>query len=115
MSLASILPKPALLARAALLLTSVFLSPGAGVAQKPATPPASAPASDVVSSGYAIHPPAERHFTSGETYVYEVEWRLWKAGTATLRIEDAGSEQRVLVTADSIGVAALLYAVHDRI
>ncbi len=108
------MPKPALF-----VLAAVLLCPAPGVAQKPAAPPASAPAPpvparDTVSSASAIHPPAERHFTSGETYVYEVEWRLWKAGTATLRIEDAGSEQRVVASADSTGVAALLYPVHDR-
>jgi len=105
------LPKPALF-----VLAAVLLSPGAGVAQKPAPHPPAAPtaAPDTVSSSSSIRPPAERHFTSGQTYVYEVEWRLWKAGTATLRIEDAGREQRVLASADSIGVAALLYPVHDR-
>jgi len=103
------LPKPALFVLAALLL-----APAAGVAQKPAAPPASAPAPGDAVSASGIHAPAERHFTSGETYVYEVEWRLWKAGTATLRIEEAGSEQRVLAAADSTGVAALLYTVHDR-
>lgn len=103
------MPKPALL-----VLAAVLLSPGAGVAQKPAPRPPAAAAPDAASSSSAIHPPAERHFTSGETFVYEVEWRLWKAGTATLRIEDAGSEQRVVASADSTGVAALLYAVHDR-
>ena len=103
--------KPALL-----VLTAFSLLPVAGVAQKPAPPPAPtpAPAQNAVSSSSGIRPPAERHFSSGETYVYEVEWRLWKAGTATLRIEDAGSEQRVLATADSTGVAALLYTVRDR-
>ena len=108
------LPKPALLACAVLWLASLFLFPGAGVAQKPASPAASAPAPGTEVSAPGIHPPAERHFTSGETYVYEVEWRLWKAGRATLRVEDAGSEQRVVATADSVGVAALLYTVHDR-
>ena len=107
------LPQPALL-----VLAAVLLAPGAGLAQKPAAPPAPAakpaPAKDAVSSTSAIRPPAERHFSSGETYVYEVEWRLWKAGSATLRIEDAGGEQRVVASADSIGVAALLYTVHDR-
>lgn len=104
------MPKPALLVLAALLL-----SPAAGVAQKPAGLPASAPAPGAAASSSRIQPPAERHFTSGETYVYEVGWRMWKAGTATLRIEDAGSsEQRVLATADSTGVAALLYTVRDR-
>ena len=106
------LPQPALLVLAALVL-----APAAGVAQKPAPhpPPAPAPAAqNAVSSASGIRPPAERHFTSGETYVYEVEWRLWKAGTATLRIEEAGSEQRVVATADSTSVATLLYTVRDR-
>lgn len=106
------MPKPALFVLAALLL-----APAAVVAQKPAAhPPAAskpAPAKDVVSSSSAIRPPA-RQLPNGETYVYEVEWRLWKAGTATLRIENAGSEQRVVAGADSTGVAALLYPVHDR-
>src|SRR5574337_1195351 len=97
--------KPALL-----VLTALLLAPAAGMAQKPAT----APPTDTVSSASGIRPPAERHFSSGETYVYEVEWRLWRAGTATLRIEDAGSEHRVVATADAIGVAALLYTVRDR-
>ena len=105
------LPKPALL-----VLAAILLAPAAGVAQKPAAPPASkpAPAKDVVSSSSAIRPPAEHHFSSGQSYVYEVEWRLWKAGTATLRIEEAGTEHRVVASADSIGVAALLYTVRDR-
>jgi hypothetical protein len=108
------LPKPALFVRSAVLLASLLVLRGAGVAQKPAAPPASAAAPGATVSASGIHPPAERHFTSGETYVYEVEWRLWKAGTATLRIEDAGGEQRVVATADSTGVAALLYTVRDR-
>jgi len=108
------LPKPALFVLAAVLLAALLLSPVAGVAQKPAAPPASAPAPSAAASSSGLQPPAERHFTSGETYVYEVEWRLWRAGTATLRIEDAGSEHRVLATADATGVAALLYTVHDR-
>lgn len=109
------LPKPALLVLAALLLAALLLSPGAGVAQKPPAPSAPAPAPSAAVSSSGIRPPAERHFTSGETYVYEAEWRLWKAGTATLRIEDAGSsEQRVLATANATGAAALLYTVRDR-
>lgn len=103
------MPKPALL-----VLAAVLLAPVAAFAQKAAAPPASAPAPGAAASASGIHPPAERHFTSGETYVYEVEWRLWKAGTATLRIEEAGGEQRVVATADSTGVAALLYTVRDR-
>jgi Protein of unknown function (DUF3108) len=105
------LPKPALF-----VLAAILLAPALSVAQKPAPQPPAAPtaAPDVVSSSSGIRPPAERHYTSGETYVYEVEWRLWKAGMATLHIENAGREQRVMATADSTGVAALLYPVHDQ-
>lgn len=103
------MPKPALL-----VLAAILLSPAAGAAQKPAAPPASPPAPSAAVSSSGLRSPAERHFTSGESYVYEAEWRLWKAGTATLRIEDAGSEHRVLATADATGVAALLYTVRDR-
>jgi len=108
------LSQPALFVLAAVLLTALLLSPSASVAQKPATPPAPAPAPGAAASSSRIQAPTARHFTSGETYIYEAEWRLWKAGIATLRIEDAGSEHRVLATADSIGPAALLYTVRDR-
>jgi Protein of unknown function (DUF3108) len=50
----------------------------------------------------------------GQTLVYDVEWRLLPAGTATLRLEAAGNEQRAVGTADATGAIALLYHVHDR-
>jgi hypothetical protein len=63
----------------------------------------------------AIQPPSSTHrFPIGETYVYDVDWRLWDAGTATLRMEAAGREMRVIGAADSTGAVALLYRVHDR-
>jgi Protein of unknown function (DUF3108) len=46
--------------------------------------------------------------------VYDVEWRLFSAGTATLRMEQAGGEQRIVGTGDATGAIALLYHVHDR-
>jgi hypothetical protein len=49
---------------------------------------------------------------SGNTYI--VEWHLFTAGTATLKIESADEEQKVTAIADSSGVANVLYAVHDR-
>lgn len=49
-----------------------------------------------------------------QTYVYTAEWRLWTAGTITLRVENAGNRRHVIGTADSAGVVALLYRVHDR-
>lgn len=49
-----------------------------------------------------------------QTYVYASEWRIWTAGTTTLRVDVSGSQHHVVGTADSTGVVALLYHVHDR-
>ena len=49
----------------------------------------------------------------GQTYVYSAEWRLFNAGIATLRVERAGQEARVVGTADAAGSVAVLYHVHD--
>jgi len=67
-----------------------------------------APAARVqpVAAGY--------RFPNGQTYVYEVEWRLFPAGVASLRMDTAAQEQRITGTADATGVVALLYHVHDR-
>ncbi len=69
----------------------------------------------MISSGVQIHPPAENYkFPAGATYVYSVDWRVFTAGTATLRMDSANGEQRVVGTADSAGVVSLLYKVRDR-
>jgi uncharacterized protein DUF3108 len=73
-----------------------------------------APVPTVTSAEPHIQPPpAGYHLPEGQSYVYEVEWRLWTAGMATLRIDDIGGEKRVHGVADSSGVVALLYHVHD--
>jgi hypothetical protein len=53
-------------------------------------------------------------FPNGQTFSYDVEWRLLTAGTAILRLEAVGSEERATATADSNGVVSVLYPVHDR-
>ena len=53
-------------------------------------------------------------FPDHQTWTYDVEWRVFNAGTATLRMDAADGQQRVIGTADSIGAIALLYHVHDR-
>lgn len=58
-------------------------------------------------------PPPNHRFPTGQTWVYEVEWRLWRAGTATLRLDEVNGEQHIHGTADSAGVVSLLYHVHD--
>ena len=59
-------------------------------------------------------PPSGYSFPAAVTYVYNTEWRIWTAGTATLRLERLGNQQRVIGTVESIGFVALLYRVHDR-
>ncbi len=62
-----------------------------------------------------ITPPPESHtFPNGQTLAYQVEWRLWTAGIASLSMSNAGDEQRVAGSADSTGVVAVLYRVRDR-
>jgi hypothetical protein len=62
-----------------------------------------------------IHPVPENYlFPNGQSFVYEAEWRLWTAGTARISLEQAGDNERVSGAAESSGVVALLYPVHDR-
>lgn len=58
--------------------------------------------------------PATYNFPHGTVLHYDAEWRLWKAGTATIKIDAAGPEERVSASADAIGVVAILYRVQDR-
>ena len=58
--------------------------------------------------------PEGRGFPHDTVLHYDAEWRLWKAGTATLRIEGSGAEERVSASADATGVVAMLYRVQDR-
>jgi len=47
------------------------------------------------------------------TLTYEVDWRVFPAGTATVHIESNGDSQRILVTGDSLGAFNLIYRVSD--
>ncbi len=104
---------------AALALALATLS-AAGQTSSPANPqhvpPGRQPSTvDVIGpESHVQPPPANYRFPDGQTYVYTGEWRLWTAGTTTLRIENEGTMQKVSATADSSGVVALLFAVHDR-
>ncbi len=54
-------------------------------------------------------------FANHLTLHYEAEWRLWKAGTGTLKIEPNGDFEHVTGTAEAAGAVALLYRVEDRL
>jgi hypothetical protein len=86
-------------------------TPASAAASNPSPQAAPSPAIERASR---IQPtPPGYKFPDGQTYVYEVEWRLWNAGTATLRVDPAGAEQHVRGTGDALGFVALLYKVHD--
>jgi hypothetical protein len=94
------------------LLTCLFLllaaSAGAQVV------PAAAQQKDTMSSAAQIHPPAPGFkFPNGQTLEYKGEWRIFEAGVATLRMDAAGGQQRIVGNADSTGFVAKLFRVHD--
>jgi len=60
-----------------------------------------------------IAPPANYKYPTGQAYVYAVEWHLFNAGTATVRLDSEGGQNRVTATAESAGVVNTLYKVHD--
>ena len=60
-------------------------------------------------------PRADYQFPIGQTYVYGAEWRVFHAGVATLRMETAGRENRIVATANAAGTVSLLYHVQDRL
>ena len=82
------------------------------LAQQPSTK--AAPADQPANIPPLSKPQGNARPQTGETLVYGAEWRVFNAGTATLRLEQSGQDQRVLGTADATGAVALLYHVRDR-
>jgi uncharacterized protein DUF3108 len=104
--LISLHPQLARLAGISCLLSLLILSENPAAQQQPAA--TIGPLAQIVT------PPANHRFPNGQTYVYAVEWHLFTAGTATVRIDPASTEQKVTATADSVGVANMVYTVRDR-
>jgi hypothetical protein len=104
--------------RRILLTTACVLLCLEGALLLPAAPQQPRPPATTATIGPAaqIHPPSpEYQFPNGQGLVFEAEWRLWTAGTARLEMAPNGvNDQRVTGIADSSGVVALLYPVHDR-
>ena len=76
--------------------------------KEPLSSVSAAPSSEIVP------PPPGYRFPNGNTYVYGVEWHLFNAGTTSVKMDSSGGLQHVSATADSSGVANVLYGVHDR-
>ncbi len=81
----------------------------------PAAPKLPAPDQTVMTAPSIAKPRPEYQLPVGQTYVYGGEWRIFSAGIATLRVEQAGQETRVIGAADAAGTISLLYHVHDRL
>ncbi len=58
-------------------------------------------------------PRAGFSFQQKQTLTYEVDWRVFPAGTAVLHFEVAGDRERLSATADTIGAINLLFHVDD--
>ncbi len=65
-------------------------------------------------SSQIMSPSPAYHFPDGRRYVYSVEWHLFTAGTATVKMEQVGQERKVTAVGDSSGIVNALYSVHDR-
>jgi len=91
-------------------------APARGVASNPvpkaASPDAGGPS---ISAPMVMKPRPEFVFPVGQSYVYGGQWRIFNAGIATLRMEKAGQENRIVASADAAGTVALLYHVQDRL
>jgi hypothetical protein len=62
-----------------------------------------------------LPPPSDYHFPNRTTYVYNVEWHLFNAGTALVTMQTAGADERITAAADSSGVVNALFRVHDQL
>jgi hypothetical protein len=93
--------KPIVLVTLAAALTALLIAQQASISAVPKS---------------SIQPASEANrFPNNQTLHYEAEWRLWKAGTGTLKIEPSGEFQHVIATAEAAGAVALLYRVEDRL
>ena len=89
--------------------------PAATPAPTPSPTPTASPLGAEARVKPSINKPGpEYRLPVGQTYVYGAVWRVFNAGTATLRVEQAGPEARVVGTADATGTVAVLYHVKDR-
>jgi hypothetical protein len=95
-------------------ILSVSLSQGQTHPSVPSEQP-SMPTISAAPSARVVPPPPNYGFPDGQTFVYEVEWHLFNAGTARVTLGvDSGGQQHVTALADSAGVFNALYKVHDR-
>ncbi len=98
---------------AAVIFATVLLAQAGPATQAQQAAP-SAHVESVIGPVSRILPPASFTVPTNQTYIYDVEWRLWDAGTASLALSNDGNLMRVSGSATSSGVVSVLYPVHDR-
>jgi hypothetical protein len=59
-------------------------------------------------------PRAGFSFPQKQTLTYNVDWRVFPAGTAVLHFDATGDRERITANADTIGAINLLFHVGDR-
>ena len=97
-------------------LTRILLLTFAAVAMSPRGSALYAQQASISASPHsAIEPASDTFHFPTQTLHYDAEWRLWKAGTATIRMEPSGEMEHVIATAEAAGAVAVLYRVEDRI
>ena len=94
-------------------ILSISLSQGQIQPSTPLNPPP-LPTISAAPSARVVPPPPNYAFPNGQSYVYDVEWHLFNAGTARVTLGLDGDQQHVTAIADSAGVVNALYKVHDR-
>jgi hypothetical protein len=92
-----------------LLLTTLAAAQQANAPARTTTPTTTSP------YGAVQAPPPTYRFPLNQTLSYTSDWRLFTAGSATIRVESAGREHRILTNADASGVVGVLYHVHDSV
>jgi hypothetical protein len=95
------------------LFVILSVSMSLGQASAPSSNPPPLPTVSAAPSARVLPPPPNYAFPNGQTYVYDVEWHLFNAGTARVRLAVDGGQQHVTAMADSAGVVSALYKVHD--
>jgi hypothetical protein len=59
-------------------------------------------------------PSPQYRFPLNQTYNYTVEWHLFTAGVAHVKVEAAGKEYKVTASGESTGVVNAIYGAHDK-
>ena len=73
---------------------------------KPAVPPKPIPVLQAPQPGF--------QYPQHQTLTFNVDWRVFTAGTAVFHLENDGTTQRITATADSVGAVNMLFPVVDK-